>query len=53
MFFVKFEIMDSLNHTQYFEKIFFIANISQPVILGIPFLKLGNPDVSRKARTIQ
>lgn len=48
-----FEVTDSLDHTRYFEETFLIADIPQPVVLGMPFLKLGNPDVSWTARTMQ
>ena len=48
-----FEITDSLNHTRYFEETFLIADIPQPVILGMPFLKLGDSDVSWMERTMQ
>lgn len=47
-----FEITDSLNHTWYFEKIFLIADIPQPMVLKMLFLKLGDLDVSWIERTI-
>lgn len=45
MVIAEFEIIDSRDRTLYFEEIFLIANIPQPIILDIPFLKLGNPDI--------
>lgn len=48
-----FEITDSADRTRYFEETFLIADIPQPVVLGMPFLKLGNPDISWTARTMQ
>ena len=47
-----FEITDSRDRTRWFEETFLIADIPQPVVLGMPFLKLGNPDVSWTARTL-
>ena len=41
-----FEISDCTSRTRLFEKTFLIADIPQPVVLGMPFLKLGDPDVS-------
>lgn len=46
-------ITDSLNHTRYFEETFLIADRPQPVVLGMPFLKRGNPDINWTARTMQ
>lgn len=40
-----FEITDSADRTRWFEEIFLIADIPHPVVLEMPFLKLGNPDV--------
>lgn len=41
-----FEITDSTDYIRWFEELFFIADIPQPVVLGMPFLKQGNLDVS-------
>ena len=46
MVIVSFEIIDSRDRIRWFEKIFFIANIPQLVVLGMSFLKLENPDIS-------
>lgn len=46
MVITRFEAINSLDHTQYFEETFLIANVLQPVVLGILFLKLENLDVS-------
>ncbi len=46
------EINDSTGQTRWFEKTFLIEDILQPIVLGMPFLKLGNPDVSWTTRTI-
>ena len=47
-----FEITDSRDHTCWFKETFFIADIPQLVVLGIPFVKLGNRDISWTARTL-
>lgn len=41
-----FEITDSRDCTRWFEETFLITDMPQFVVLGMPFLKLGNPDVS-------
>lgn len=46
-----FGISDSTDRTRWFEEIS-IADIPQPVVLGIPFLKLGNPDFRWTKRTM-
>lgn len=46
-----FEITDSADHTRWFEETFLIADISQQVVLGTPFLKLGDPNMSWSVRT--
>ena len=33
--------------TRWFEETFLIANISQDVVLGMPFLKLADPSIHR------
>ena len=41
-----FEITGSRDRTRYFEKTFLIVDILQPVVLGMSFLNLRDPDVS-------
>ena len=45
MVLAKFSVDDKLERTRWFEETFLIANVSHDVVLGMPFLKLGNPDV--------
>ena len=47
-----FEISDSADRTRWFEETILIADIPQPVVLGMPFLKLGNPDFGWTERTM-
>ncbi len=47
-----FEIINSADRTRWFEETFLIADIPQLVVLDMPFLKLGNPDVNWTARTM-
>lgn len=47
---MEFEISDSTDHTRCFEETFLVADIPQPVVLGMPFLKLGNPDIGWRER---
>ena len=46
MVIVCFKITNSVDYTQWFEKTFLIADILQPVVLSMPFLKLRNSDFS-------
>ena len=45
MVLAKLSLDDKLERTRWFEETFLIANVSHDVVLGMPFLKLGNPDV--------
>ena len=45
-----FEISDSKSQTWWFEEIYLIADIPQPVVLSMIFMKLGDPDISWRAR---
>ena len=48
-----FEITNSRDRTHYLEKTFVIANILQPVVLGILFRKLGDLNVRWRAQNLQ
>lgn len=46
MIIARFEIHESADRICWFEKTFLIADIPQPVVIAMPFLKLENFDVS-------
>lgn len=48
MIIIGFQISDIVGHTHWFEKAFFIADILQPLLLGMLFLKLGNSNTNWK-----
>ncbi len=47
-----FAISYSTRQTQWFEDTFFIPEILQQIVLSMPFLKLGNRNVSWTVRTM-